>query len=59
MGTQDLISFLQDNKTSVVFSLPDNYYLIFPHCLWNLHAVFFGAAEPLLVVSYLFPLFLC
>lgn len=59
MGTQDLISVLQDNETSVVFSLPDNYHLIFPHCLWNLHAIFFGAAESLVVVIFLSRLFLC
>lgn len=29
-GPQDLISFLQDNKAAVLFSLPDNYYLFFP-----------------------------
>ena len=59
MWTQDLISFLQDNKTSVLFSLSDNYYLFFPHCLSNLHPVFFWVAESLLAVIFLSWLFLC
>jgi len=51
---QDLISFLQDNKAAVLFSLPDNYYLFFP-IVFRIYMLFSFGEQSLCYLPFFCP----